>query len=48
MWVNGYGERVPGKRRNGRPKRRWSDSVRNDLSEIGLSGEEVPDQAKWS
>ena len=24
---------VPGKRRRGRPKRRWLDSIRNDLSE---------------
>ena len=23
---------VPGKRRRGRPKRRWLDSIRNDLS----------------
>ena len=27
------GTEVPGKRRRGRPKRRWSDSIRNDLSE---------------
>ena len=24
---------VPGKRRRGRPKRRWLDSIRKDLSE---------------
>ena len=28
---------VPGKRRRGRPKRRWLDSIRNDLSERELS-----------
>ena len=33
------GVEVPGKRRRGRPKRRWLNSIRNDLSEIGLSGE---------
>ncbi len=32
---------APGKRRRGRPKRRWFDNLRNDLSERELSGEEV-------
>ena len=35
---------VPGKRRRGRPKRRWLDNIRNDLSERELSGEEVQDR----
>ena len=38
---------VPGKRRRGRPKRRWLDSIRNDLLERELSGEEAQDRAKW-
>ena len=29
---------VSGKRRRGRPKRRWLDSIRNELSERDLSG----------
>ena len=29
---------VPGKRRRGRPKRRWLDSIRNDLSERIVRG----------
>ena len=29
---------VPGKRRRGRPKRRWLDNIENDLSERELSG----------
>ena len=29
---------VPGKRRRGRPKRRWLDNIKNDLSERKLSG----------
>ena len=33
---------VPGKRRRGRPKRRWLDSIRNDLSE-----RDTQDRAKW-
>ena len=38
---------VPGKRRRGRPKRRWLDSIRNDLSERELSREDKQDRAKW-
>ena len=34
------GMEVPGKRRRGRPKRRWLDSIKNDLSERELSGED--------
>ena len=32
------GMEVPGKRRRGTSKRRWLDSIRNDLSERELSG----------
>ena len=35
------GMEVPGKRRRGRPKRRWLDNIRNDLSETELSVEEA-------
>ena len=38
---------VPRKRRRGRPKRRWLDSIRNDLSERELSREDTQDHAKW-
>ena len=38
---------VPGKRRRGRPKRRWLDSIRSDLSERELSGEEAQDRDQW-
>ena len=37
---------VPGKRRRGRPKRRWLDSIRNDLSERELAGEDAQDWTK--
>ena len=30
------GMEVPGKRRRGRPKRRWLDSIRNDLSATSI------------
>ena len=41
------GMEVPGKRRRGRPKRRWMDTIGNDLSEKELSREDTPDHAKW-
>ena len=41
------GMEVPGKRRRGRPKRRWLDNIKNDLSERELSGEDVQDRANW-
>ena len=41
------GMEVPGKRRRGRPKRRWLDSIRNDLSERELSREDAQDQPRW-
>ena len=41
------GMEVPGKRRRGRPKRRWLDSIRNDLSERGLSEEDAQDRPTW-
>ena len=41
------GMEVPGKRRRGRPTRRSLDSIRNDLSERELSGEDAQERAKW-
>ena len=41
------GIEVQGSKRRGRPKKRWADSVKDDLREKGLSGEEVYDQAAW-
>ena len=41
------GMEVPGKRRRGRPKRRWMDTIGNDLSEKELSREDTQDRAKW-
>ena len=31
----------------GRPKRRWLDNIKNDLSERELSGEEAQDRVQW-
>ena len=36
-----------GKRSRGRPKRRWMDTIGNDLSEKELSREDTQDRAKW-
>ena len=41
------GDGGAGKRRIGRPKRRWLDSIRNDLSERGLSEEDAQDRPRW-
>ena len=41
------GMEVPGKRRRGRPKRRWLDNIRNNLSERKLSWEDVQARARW-
>ena len=38
---------VPGNRRRGRSKRRWLDSIRNELSQRELSCEDAQDRAKW-
>ena len=38
---------VPGKRRRGRPKRRWLDNIQNDLLERELSWEEAQDRVEW-
>ena len=38
---------VPGKRRRERPKRRWLDSIRNDLLERELSREDAQDRTRW-
>ena len=38
---------VQDERRRGRPKRRWLDNIRNDLTERELSGEEAQDRIKW-
>ena len=37
---------VPGKRRRGRPKRRWLDNIKNDLSQRELSGKEAKDRCQ--
>ena len=38
---------VQGRKKIGRPKRRWLDRVRDDIKEKGLSGEDVYDRATW-
>ena len=38
---------LQGRRKRGRPKRRWLDKVRDYIKEKGLSADEVYDRAKW-
>ena len=39
--------KVQGRRKGGRPKRRWLDKVKDDIKEKGLSPDEVYDHATW-
>ena len=38
--------KIPGKRRRGRPARRWMDVIREDMEELGLE-EDAEDKDKW-
>ena len=38
---------VPGRRKRGRPNRGWLDSVKVDLKEKGLEGNEFHNRARW-
>ena len=39
--------KVQGRRKRGRPERRWLDKVKDDVDEKGLSADEVYDRATW-
>ena len=39
--------KVQGRRKRGRPKRRWLDRVRDDIVEKGQSGDEVYNRDTW-
>ena len=44
--LEGDGAEGVGEGRTVRPKRKWFDNIRNDLSEIELSGPEAQDRVK--
>ena len=39
--------KVQGRRKRGRPKRRWLDKVKDDIKEKGLSADDVYDRVPW-
>ena len=41
------GRMVVGRRKRGRPKRRWEDCIREDIEAAGVMEEEALDRAKW-
>ena len=38
---------IPGKRRRGRPKRRFLDVVKEDMGEVGAKETDVEDRKMW-
>ena len=38
---------VEGQRPRGRPRRRWTDTIREDLRRHNLTGEDAADRNKW-
>ena len=38
---------IPGRRRRGRPKTRWKDSVRRDMEEVGLTPDIAQERNTW-
>ena len=38
---------IPGRRRRGRPKTRWKDSVKRDMAEVGLTPEVAQERNTW-
>ena len=38
---------LPGRRKQGRPKRRWRDCVREDMKKCGLTEADAQDCSKW-
>ena len=45
---NGNVSRIlQGRRKKGRPKKRWLNKVKDDVKEKGLSADEVYDRATW-
>ena len=39
--------KLRGKRRRGRPARRWMDVIREDMEELGLEEKDAEDRDKW-
>ncbi|KAJ8353688.1 hypothetical protein SKAU_G00212550 [Synaphobranchus kaupii] len=38
---------LPGKKRRGRPKRRFMDTVKEDMQAVGVTEDEAQDKNRW-
>ena len=38
---------LPGRRKRGRPKRRYMDTISEDMRDLGLTEEDAMDRLKW-
>ena len=38
---------LPGKRKRGRPKRRFMDVVTEDMAEVEVTGDDIEDRSNW-
>ena len=38
---------IPGKRTRGRPRRRWTDNIKEGMKKGNVSEEEAKDQLRW-
>ena len=41
------GMALPGRRRRGRPKRRFMDAVKEDMNLVGVVEDDAQDRARW-
>ena len=41
------GKEVPGRRKRGRPRRRWMDLAREDMERVGAKEGDEVDREKW-
>ena len=47
IWVEIMDIGIPGKRKRGRPTRRWMDNIRKGMRDMALEEENSGDRGKW-